>query len=93
METNGFSYLLVFLFILGIYFAIMLYLSFYKKNWGLVLPSVFALIAFYNYLKPIISQNPHPTMQEGIYAVFFGTLSLLGFIMFGFVKYIKKRKK
>jgi hypothetical protein len=57
---------------------------------GLILPSIFAFIALYNFIKPKLIPNPYPTMQEGIYMTFFGVLSILGFIVFGTIKYLSK---
>lgn len=77
-----------------LYFIAIVYLS---KNrtifWGLVLPAISGDIALFNYIKPMLVYNPHPTMAEGFYMVFFGVMSILGFIVFFITKFIYRNKE
>ena len=76
-----------------IYFIAIIYLTKKRINfWGLVLPAISGDIALYNYIKPMLVYNPHPTMSEGFYMVFFGSMSLLGFIVFGITRFINRDK-
>lgn len=61
-----------------------------RKNLGFLLPCILAFIALYNYIKPMLTPNPYPTMQEGIYMTFFGVLSIMGFIVYGTIDYLSK---
>ena len=81
--------LLTILLIIIIYLIAVIYLSRKRQSYlGIILPGFFACVAVYNYLKPILVPNPRPTMKEAMFMIFFGTLSILGFIVFLVVKYI-----
>lgn len=46
------------------------------------------------YILPILRNNlmgHYTTMKEGMYMTFFGALSIIGFILFGIIKYMSKR--
>lgn len=93
MHIRGTSYLIVFILsICLLYFLGTIYLS-KKKNalLGLTLPILFGCISIYYLLNLILVYNPYPTMKEGIYMTFFGALSIIGIIMFFFVKYRSKK--
>lgn len=77
-----------------IYFMAVIYLSRKKLIfWGLAFPAILGDIALYNFLKPMLVNNPYPTMKEGIYMTFFGALSILGFLTFGITRFIYKNKR
>lgn len=85
--------LIILLVFIIFYFTAVVYLS---KNrtifWGLALPAISGDIALYNYIKPMLVYNPYPTMAEGFYMVFFGVMSILGFIVFGITRFIYRNK-
>lgn len=86
--------IIIFILAVCFYFFGVVYLSKKKQIYlGLILPVITLSIAIYNYLKPIYIYNPRPTMKEGIYMTFFGSLSIIGFIIFGIIKYIWGRDK
>ena len=81
--------LVIFVLAVIFYFIGVVYLSKKEKIYlGLILPVITLAIAIYNYVKPILIYNPRPTMKEGIYMTFFGLLSIIGFILFGIIKFI-----
>ena len=59
---------------------------------GIALPIIFGCISIYYLLKLIFVYNPHPTMKDPIYMIFFGALSVIGFVVFFVVKYRLKNK-
>lgn len=87
-------YLVMFMLAICLYFIGVVYLSKKEKAYlGLILPVITLSIAIYNYVKPMLIYNPYPTMKEGIYMTFFGMLAIIGFILFGIIKYVFKRNK
>ncbi len=85
--------LVIFVLAVIFYFIGVVYLSKKEKIYlGLILPVITLAIAIYNYVKPILIYNPRPTMKEGIYMTFFGLLSIIGFILFGIIKFIWGRE-
>ena len=94
MYMRGTSYIIVFILsICLLYFLGIIYLSKRRKTLlGLSLPVIFGCIAIFNFLKPILVHNPYPNMKEPMYMTFFGALSIVGFIIFFFIKYRSKKK-
>ena len=76
-----------------LYIIAIVYLS--KKSiifWGLILPAISGDIALYNYIKPMLVYNPYPTMTEVFYMIFFGAMSILGFIVFAITRFMHRDK-
>ncbi len=94
MSTGGIKILLIFMVSIILYFIAIVYLS--KKDsiiWGLALPAISADIALYNLIKPMVVDNPYPTMKEGIYMTFYGVMALLGLILFLIIRYIHRNRR
>lgn len=94
MFISPIIFLFYFIISIGLYFVGIFYLSRKKSLYlGLILPTISLSIAIYNFIKPMIVYNPYPTMKEGMYMTFFGGLSIIGFIMFGIIRYVIMRNK
>lgn len=94
MQTSLNMFFILFTLIIISYVISIIILSNKRQIYfGLALPVISLGFALYNLLKPMIIYNPHPTMKEGIYMSFFGALSIIGFIIFGIIKFRSKRKK
>lgn len=92
MFVSPVIFLSYFIMFIGIYFIGIVLLSKSKRAYlGSILPIIFLGISIYNFLKPMLVYNPYPTMREGIYMTFFGGLSIVGFIIFGIVRYRSRR--
>jgi hypothetical protein len=94
METGGSPLIFtVLIFVIILYCGIVVYFANRRQVYlGLIMPSVFALVALYNFLKPLLIPNPYPTMKEALFTTFFGVLSIVGFIVFGINKYLFKNR-
>lgn len=76
---------------ISIYFMGIVFLSKSRRSYlGSILPLILLGIAIYNFLKPMLVYNPYPTMKEGLFMTFFGGLSIVGFIIFGIIRYRSK---
>ena len=91
MFISPLFFLFYFIMFLSIYFIGIIFLTKSRRSYlGSILPIIFLGISIYNFLKPILVYNPYPTMKEGMYMTFFGGLSIIGFIIYGIIRYRNK---
>lgn len=53
-----------------------------KLIFTLIYPSITMIIAVYYLIKSIYIHNPHPNMENGIYMLLFGAISIWGYLVY-----------